>query len=265
MAAHGADAGEGLVHVAATDDGQARHAGDGRVGEVARKGEFPSSCTRRDWEAKAALQAGARMLVHSVIDAPVDDELSGSRSRAAQAYNPHPHRVRGTRPLGSAAEGERRDPAGVDPGRCVGAATGDPPARPPPGTARRQPPGAARAGGAYGKADGAENLLRVHEAGIPVAMGTDAGNTLTLHGASVLPEMEAMEAAGLTHRGARRLHPDRGPCDGKGRRARDGGGRKERRPGRARADPTRDIAAVRTRIAVVRSGWLHGVAELAVE
>lgn len=45
---------------------------------------------------------------------------------------------------------------------------------------------------------GAENLLQVHRAGIPIAMGTDAGNPLTLHGPSVYAEMEAMQAAGLT-------------------------------------------------------------------
>jgi len=43
-----------------------------------------------------------------------------------------------------------------------------------------------------------ENLARVHAAGIPVVMGTDAGNPLTLHGASVFMELEAMEAAGLS-------------------------------------------------------------------
>jgi imidazolonepropionase-like amidohydrolase len=42
------------------------------------------------------------------------------------------------------------------------------------------------------------NLKRVVEAGIPIAMGTDAGNPLTLHGPSVYAEMEAMQAAGLT-------------------------------------------------------------------
>jgi hypothetical protein len=42
------------------------------------------------------------------------------------------------------------------------------------------------------------NLRRVHAAGIPVAMGTDAGNPLTLHGASIFNEMEAMAAAGLS-------------------------------------------------------------------
>ena len=44
----------------------------------------------------------------------------------------------------------------------------------------------------------AANLKRIAEAGIPVAMGTDAGNPMTLHGPSVHAEMEAMQAAGLT-------------------------------------------------------------------
>jgi imidazolonepropionase-like amidohydrolase len=44
----------------------------------------------------------------------------------------------------------------------------------------------------------AANLRRVFEAGIPIAMGTDAGNPLTFHGPSVYVEMEAMQAAGLT-------------------------------------------------------------------
>lgn len=42
------------------------------------------------------------------------------------------------------------------------------------------------------------NLKRVHDAGIPVVLGTDAGNPLTLHGASVFMELEAMREAGLT-------------------------------------------------------------------
>ena len=44
----------------------------------------------------------------------------------------------------------------------------------------------------------AANLRSAFGAGIPIAMGTDAGNPLTLHGPSVYAEMEAMQAAGLT-------------------------------------------------------------------
>src|SRR5256712_6584181 len=51
---------------------------------------------------------------------------------------------------------------------------------------------------AQGLAQGQANLKRVHDAGIPIALGTDAGNPLTLHGASVFMELEAMQAAGLT-------------------------------------------------------------------
>jgi len=44
----------------------------------------------------------------------------------------------------------------------------------------------------------ARNLLKVMKAGIPIAMGTDAGNIGTLHGPSIFREMAAMEAAGMT-------------------------------------------------------------------
>jgi imidazolonepropionase-like amidohydrolase len=43
----------------------------------------------------------------------------------------------------------------------------------------------------------AENLRRVHAAGVTVAVGTDAGNPLTLHGAAMLDELAAMERAGV--------------------------------------------------------------------
>jgi len=43
----------------------------------------------------------------------------------------------------------------------------------------------------------ARNLMKVMKAGIPIAMGTDAGNIGTLHGPSVFREMAAMEAAGM--------------------------------------------------------------------
>ena len=47
------------------------------------------------------------------------------------------------------------------------------------------------------RATSADNLLRAHKAGIPIALGTDAGNPGTAHGPSVYREMEAMQAAGM--------------------------------------------------------------------
>jgi imidazolonepropionase-like amidohydrolase len=42
------------------------------------------------------------------------------------------------------------------------------------------------------------NLVAVRDAGIPIAMGTDAGNIGTLHGPSIFREMALMAQAGLT-------------------------------------------------------------------
>src|SRR5581483_10199711 len=43
-----------------------------------------------------------------------------------------------------------------------------------------------------------QNLKRLQDAGIPLVMGTDAGNIGTLHGPSVFREMALMRDAGLT-------------------------------------------------------------------
>src|SRR5450759_5269766 len=96
-------------------------------------------------EAKVALRAGASLLVHGVMDKPVDDEFL-DLLKASVALKVRDREVR---------------------------------------TAER-------------KALGLANLKRVRDAGIPIAMGTDAGNPGTLHGPSVYAEMEAMQAAGLT-------------------------------------------------------------------
>ena len=43
----------------------------------------------------------------------------------------------------------------------------------------------------------ADNLRRVYATGATIVVGTDAGNPLTFHGASIFSELEAMQAAGL--------------------------------------------------------------------
>lgn len=122
----------------------------------------------------------------------MDDEFIQLARAAGATYNPTLTVYRGYMYLL-----ERRfDPAGV-PMECVDPATRAKVALTDSLPALRLPP-TFRQNFIEGERITHENLRRVHAAGIPVAMGTDAGNPLTLHGASVYNEMEAMAAAGLT-------------------------------------------------------------------
>ena len=149
------------------------------------------------WEAKDALRAGARVLVHSVWSAPVDDEFLALARRAGTIYVPTLIVPDGYRQVAARRfERERQPLACVDPGTRARALATDsvaPAKRPTTATLEQR-----TARTAQGLAQGQANLKRVHDAGIPIAMGTDAGNPLTLHGASVFMELEAMQAAGLT-------------------------------------------------------------------
>ena len=147
--------------------------------------------------AKAALRAGADYLVHSVEDEPVDEEFLALAKKNRALYCPTLFVVIGIRSALSntwkPSEPERRlgDPQIV-------AALGDlariPPEKRPERVVKlmANPPAA--------KASPVElgNLRTVWNAGIPVVMGTDAGNIGTLHGPSVFREMALMVAAGLT-------------------------------------------------------------------
>jgi imidazolonepropionase-like amidohydrolase len=148
------------------------------------------------WEAKDALRAGARVLVHSVFSAPVDEEfLTLARSQGTY-YVPTLTVLDGYRQVaGRHFERDRQPFPCVDPATRAKALATDTVAlalRPSAAALEERSSRAARS-----FAQGLANLKRVHDAGIPVALGTDAGNPLTLHGASVFMELEAMQAAGL--------------------------------------------------------------------
>jgi imidazolonepropionase-like amidohydrolase len=109
----------------------------------------------------------------------------------------------------------------------------------------------------------AENLMRMHRAGIPIAMGTDAGNPLTLHGPAIYAEMEAMQKAGMTpaevivaatRNGARAMRRD----------AEFGTVERGKRADLllVAADPTRDVASLRRMRWVVRGGVVRSLEEL---
>jgi imidazolonepropionase-like amidohydrolase len=147
--------------------------------------------------AKSAMRAGADYLVHSVEDEAIDDEFLALAKRNRIVYCPTLFVVMGYRYALSdtweptAAERRladpqilgamhdlRKAPRSALPERIV-KAMADPP--------KPEPEKIALA-----------NLRRVWDAGIPVAMGTDAGNIGTLHGPSVFREMSLMTQAGLS-------------------------------------------------------------------
>jgi imidazolonepropionase-like amidohydrolase len=216
-------------------------------------------------EAKEALRAGARLLVHSVGDAPVDDEFL-SLARANHALYCPTLTVRDgyVRMFRGALDG--RPPPIDDPGGCVDPAT------------RALVAETASVGAAHVDRQRFEaraprwaaetemarqNLPRVLAAGIPIVMGTDAGNPLTLHGPSVHAELEAMQAAGLTPMQVV-VAATRNGADAMGRLSDLGTVERGKLADLLvlGADPTRDVAAFRSLRAVVRAGTLHPQSEL---
>jgi imidazolonepropionase-like amidohydrolase len=221
-------------------------------------------------EAKVALRAGAKLLVHSVQDSVVDDEFLSLMRTNDAIYAPT--LVVGGNWGRAVASVILDEPSPIDdPNGCVD-----------PGTVEkvtataalqtylperlRSPQAADQriARSQAGRATMAENLRRVYGAGTTVAAATDAGNPLTLHGPSIYSEMEAMHEAGLsaaqiivtaTRNGALAM----GRLDDFG----------TLEVGRLAdlivlaENPSADVRAFRSVTHVMRSGRLHTVAELA--
>ena len=147
--------------------------------------------------AKAALRAGADYLVHSVEDEPVDQEFLALAKHNRALYCPTLFVVMGYRYALSntwrptAAERRLADPQ-------VLAAMGDLARIPQEKLPERVAKAMAEPGEIGPSPVELRNLRTVWDAGIPVAMGTDAGNIGTLHGPSVFREMQLMVEAGLT-------------------------------------------------------------------
>ena len=147
--------------------------------------------------AKASLRAGADFLVHSVEDGPVDEEflalakknralycptlfvILGYRYALSNTWQPTETERRRADPQILAAMNDlQRIPKEMLPERVAKAMSQPAPPKP--------------------SAVALQNLRKVWDAGIPVVMGTDAGNIGTLHGPSVFREVEIMTQAGLT-------------------------------------------------------------------
>jgi len=232
------------------------------AGEEARAAGLPLIVHATNlWAAKHAIRAGARLLVHSVENEPVDDEFIALAREAGTIYTPTLTVYQGYAQLRARKfDAARYDLECVDPVTRAKAFLSDslPGGLDAEAAARAEQLGRVR----YERM--LDNLRRVHAAGISVAMGTDAGNPLTLHGPSVYIEMEAMQEAGLspaeilvaaTRNGARAM----------GREADFG----TIEPGKSAdlvvldADPLADISNVRRVALVARRGEIWTRRELA--
>jgi imidazolonepropionase-like amidohydrolase len=147
--------------------------------------------------AKAALRAGADFLVHSVFDAPVDEEFIALAKKSSALYSPTLFVMDGYRlALGNRWQATEAEAARADPE--ILAAMDDLATLP----ADKVPPGVAKliASGRMPEAPkiAMDNLRRLQAAGVAIVMGTDAGNIGTLHGPSIHREMKMMVESGLT-------------------------------------------------------------------
>ena len=215
-------------------------------------------------EAKAALRAGAHVLVHSVWDVPVDQEFLDLAKRQGTFYCPTLTVMRGYQRMFESAA-SRQPPAVDDPNGCVDPETlariaetaGLESTR----TAEQLATSAQRT--TERERVAAANLVTVARAGIPVAMGTDAGNPLTLHGVSVYAEMEAMQRAGLTPSEVL-VAATRGGAAAMGRLKELGTVEKGKLADLlvVAADPQADLANLRRLRWVVRGGVVRSLSEL---
>lgn len=163
------------------------------AGEEAKRANLPLIVHATQLaRAKDALQAGATVLVHSVAPDIIDDEFVTLAKRNGTIVVPTLTVLEGYLDV---AEG--RSPAARYPLECVDAAT-----RANIDRVLSDNERAARVARTRQREQSVSeatiaNIRRMREAGIPIAMGTDAGNPGTVHGPSVFREMEALQAAGM--------------------------------------------------------------------
>jgi imidazolonepropionase-like amidohydrolase len=155
--------------------------------------------------ARAAVQEGADVLVHSVVDAPVDDAFVRllrekktvfiptlfvfARYYAAFVASPDliaPEFHKGNPDVMSSLFDARHLPLDLFPARLQQVLTGPDPAK------------AAEQRANLVLKDALPNLKKLRDGGVRIAAGTDAGNPGILHGPALFNEFRFMELAGLT-------------------------------------------------------------------
>jgi imidazolonepropionase-like amidohydrolase len=174
--------------------------------EIERQGNQMIAHATTLAQAKAALRNGTKLLVHSVSDVEVDDEFIQLALENETIYNPTIIVDDGYLNAYLAAAG-MKSLSITDPRGCVDDRTlelinsadqfSDHPQFTPEFKSYLE-----RGSDPQRMYDSdfivRMNLRKVHEAGIPIVVGTDAGNPGTLHGISIYDEMEAMQDAGIS-------------------------------------------------------------------
>ncbi len=214
--------------------------------------------------AEASVRAGAHMLVHNVEGVPVTAELAVLIAEHGTIVTPTIHAMPNwSRAMRAAIN--LTSPDVDDPNGCLDQATKarlegiseivKPEGAPPIMNEQQIAFMEARDQVAIGLSQA--NLRALYDAGVTIALGTDAGNPLTWHGVGVIAELEAMQQAGIPARdlitmatlnGARAM----GGADEFGDLA--SGMRADLVI--LAADPTTDISALRSIEGVMRRGEL---------
>jgi len=186
-----------FIHDPKTDDLAKQEEIVKAAGDTAHAAGVPLAVHATELDvATAALRAGADRLVHSVGDASVDKEFLDLAKRNHAVYTPTLFVVDGYVLVFSGkwtpTEAEKRlaDPQILEAIAHTTVPLEALSARAKARIAENDPSGPPKIAAA--------NLLAVWNAGVPVAMGTDAGNIGTVHGPSVFREMDFMAKAGLT-------------------------------------------------------------------
>jgi len=166
------------------------------AGDEARKRGLPLIVHATGlWEAKDAIRAGARVLVHSVSDAPVDEEFVSLAREQRVIYITTITVVQGYFNAALGREATWPYPLACADSVSRAFTTMDLAGERAVGWARA--PGA-RAQSAREDTVAMRNAKRLVDAGVAVAVGTDAGNPGTFHGPSIYHEMETLQRAGVT-------------------------------------------------------------------
>ena len=199
--------------------------------------------------AKLAVSAGVDVLAHGIGDADVDAELIALMKAKGTFYVP----TLAVYEFKGGAAPTARALALLEPDARAALGAGTATAEPSPERKLRWQ-------------HLTENVKRLHDAGIPVALGTDAGMPGTFHGYSTLRELQLLVLAGLTPLEAIAAGHERERArPGGGRAARHDRARQARRPGagggpsgRANRRRVPDAKSVSRRERAVTGGFGEG-------